>query len=170
MVGSSCRPSCRRRNNPPCAYLPVATCNRPPQAQTRGNAPQSRRNRGAPGRCQVFWGRIRPPLVGIRSTASVTSQGKNGFPWLRGSMHHACTSHVPRMHHACTWLSPPNPLPITWLIPPTYLACTWLAGGFDTQSRITHPASLPALGGLHPSSFILHHSHPGGFGVALGSH
>jgi hypothetical protein len=42
-----------------------------------------------------------------------------------------------------------------------YHACTWLARGFGAQSRITHPASLPALRNsspafiLHPSSFFL---------------
>ena len=36
-----------------------------------------------------------------------------------------------------------------------YHACTWLARGFGAQSRITHPASLPALGNSSPAFILL---------------
>src|ERR1035437_93141 len=45
MVGSLRCPSCRRRNVLLCAYPPVATCERPRQAQTDATAFQRRRNR-----------------------------------------------------------------------------------------------------------------------------
>ena len=167
MVGSLRYPSCRRRKILPCAYPPVAICNRPPQAQMGANGlrafgPAKMRFRlkqsqasaldtrpelgGAAVTVKLCGACARPPLVGKRFIASLRSPAREGFPWPRGDLHHACTTHVPRMH-----------LPIPSQAHGLYLPCTTHVPGFERLRPVI----------LH-SYFFLLPSPQCGFGVALG--
>src|ERR1035437_9260958 len=132
MVGSLRCPSCRRRNVLLCAYPPVATCERPRQAQTDATAFQRRRNRrgklwGSLGEALEWpWGGSRVPFGWLGRGVGLARDSLSGAsPKVPPPLPHRYPTVTPPLPYRSPTVTPPFPQGFTSGLGRVSIAVIW---------------------------------------------